>query len=77
MTPIEKANELMQKYMAVTSQYVLNGEANEADVRDEAKECALIAVEEIISLKRDFLNYESESIFIEYWKSVKRELENS
>ena len=42
------AKELVDKFKKITVQYVLNGEANEADVLDEAKECALLAVDEII-----------------------------
>jgi hypothetical protein len=48
MTPKERATELVEKYKDITIKYVLNGEANEGDVNDEAKECASIAVQEII-----------------------------
>jgi len=74
MNPTEKAKELVDKYREVNSQYVLNGEANQNDVLDEAKECALILVEEMISsgTPNKFDNEGNEIIF--YWENVKSEI---
>ena len=54
MTPKEKAEELVEKFKSITVKYVLNGEANGGDVFDEAKECAIIAVDEIIEALDSF-----------------------
>jgi hypothetical protein len=68
MTPKEKAEELVDKFVQYTP----------ADSEFEypyAKKCALIAVDEIISLNI-FDYYESDwSNTIEYWQEVKQELE--
>ncbi len=79
-TPKEVAIQLVDKYKLITVKYVLNGEANEADVHDEAKECALLAVSEIIET---IGNMEDSSIWINMewrnnqavWCKVKEELE--
>ncbi len=60
MTPKEKAIELFDKY-----DYILYKEYNNL----EAKHCALIAVDEILSL----LSY---GTAIKYWQEVKQEIEN-
>jgi hypothetical protein len=59
MTPKEKAKEL---YFKMHSQ--------EQIVSKEAKQCALIAVDEIIKDKKAF-----NQISIEYWEDVKQEIE--
>jgi hypothetical protein len=64
MTPQEKAWELNQKYMEM--QHYL-----ENDAWNNAKECALIAVNEILA---DRMPFEHSSV--EYWKEVKKEIEN-
>jgi len=43
---------------------------------EQAKQCSLVTVEEIISIKREYLNPNSESIFYSYWQQVKTEIEN-
>lgn len=48
MTIEEKAKELVEKYAEVNRLYVLYGAANQADILDEAKACALIAIDEIL-----------------------------
>ena len=66
MTPIEKANELYSKY-----DDLLNKDFGNPIVFDnQIKQCALIAVDEIIS---EF--YLEEDVAI-YWKEVKLEIEN-
>ena len=70
MTPQEKAKELVDRYL----QYV---EAFSCKQQDEnAKQCALIAVDEILNLmikefKWDIFN----NGHIEYWLEVKQEIE--
>ena len=64
MTPKEKANELIEKFQ---SGYIINGFSFQF-MNDEvdAKQCALIAVEELIEecrLEKDW-----------YWEEVKQEI---
>lgn len=60
MTPKEKANELFDIYL------------NDADMsRFEAVRCALIAVDEILSINK-LQDVESQK----YWEEVKQEIEN-
>ena len=63
MTPKEKAKELVDKYYHLFSVEL----ENTIDLR-EAKQCALIAVDEILEecrLEKDW-----------YWQEVKQEIEN-
>jgi len=69
MTPKEKAEELFVKYAFLTI----------SDMSDEnfnqTKQCALIAVDEILKLNV-FDYYESDwSNTIEYWNEVKQKIE--
>jgi hypothetical protein len=59
MSPQEKAKQLIDKFTVVGLQQ-----------RNEGIQCALIAVEEIINLLGDITNNE-----IDYWESVKQEIE--
>jgi hypothetical protein len=65
MTPKEKAKELVEKYIEFT------------DTSDEygyAKQCALIAVDEILKLVSDDLDlYYKDCI---YWQEVKTEIQS-
>jgi hypothetical protein len=65
MTPKEKARELFTKFSSNTVHY------------DAAKQCAIIAVDEII--KTDMLIDEDTFVetpsYLQYWKEVKQELE--
>ena len=70
MTPKEKAKELIEKYRDVSISFVDSIEGT-CDIRinnEDAKECALIAVDEI--LKLDI--YKSDQW---YWEEVKEEIE--
>jgi hypothetical protein len=60
MTPKEKAQQLFDKYFEVTNNYY------------KAKECALIAVDEIMNVIIGSYDYELEKI---YWQDVKNEIE--
>jgi hypothetical protein len=75
MTPQEKANELFDKFYLVNSESVEleTGEYDlvlSLDARD-AKQCALIAVNQIIA------ELDSERVFerIYFWNEVKQEIE--
>jgi hypothetical protein len=63
MTPKEKAKELVDKYEFV---YIQNYTS-----MFEVKECALIAVDEIIDLVKH-IDVDSE----DYWNEVKQEIKN-
>lgn len=65
MTPKEKAKELVEKYDE-TLTYI--------ESKSKAKQCALIAVDEIISIKLLWFQKDTESL--DYWKEVKQELLN-
>lgn len=84
MTPKEKAEELMQKFVLshvlaisntkgkLISPYVSNY-AYSIVRKDRAKSCALIAVDELIEQENSYNNgsfYPSK-----YWKEVKQEIE--
>ena len=71
MTPKEKAEELVNKY----SIYVVMWAGGIEVTGENVKQCALIAVDEILSLNI-FDYYESDwSCRIEYWQEVKQEIE--
>jgi hypothetical protein len=75
MTPKEKAFELAHKFRLLeirTSEnsYMMISMA-------DAKQCALIAVEEILDLKHIVtLRRNMHEMELEYWDEVKREIEN-
>lgn len=60
MTPKEKADELFDKYYS----YLKANLMDDKEAIDDAKQCALIAVNELIKQ----VNY----LHIEYWKEVKQ-----
>ncbi len=74
MTPKEKAEELLLKYLKMPRHKMFNGWWNKII----SKQCALIAVDEIIkeccksSEKKD-AKYQDERI--NYWQQVKQEIE--
>jgi hypothetical protein len=65
-TPKEKAEELVNKMWV----YAL---PNANGSWQNAKQCALIAVDEILSTLYDY-HYDSESGAYEYWQEVKTEI---
>ena len=68
MTAVEKANELFDKYNELLSIHILNGNF------DVSKQCALIAVDEILeTFPKEWNGFEYESCD-EYWEEVKQEL---
>ncbi len=68
MTATEKANELFDKYNELLSIHIFNG------TFDISKQCALIAVDEIIeTFPKQWNGFEYESCD-DYWQEVKEEL---
>jgi hypothetical protein len=73
MTPKEKADKLCIDFLM---------KPNTADIRfgmdkQLAKQCALIAVEEILSDYKNYLMHENtEYKGLKYWQEVKKEIEN-
>jgi hypothetical protein len=68
MTPKEKAKELYFKYY----QQVADGSYPEYN----AKQCALIAVDEIIKEYGTYYKVEVDGKYVSYWKEVKQEILN-
>jgi hypothetical protein len=66
MTPKEKAEELINKFYFISSFF--------SDLED-AKECALIAIDEIISLSK-IASLRRDNIYmeLEFWQEVKEEI---
>ena len=66
MTPKEKAKELIQRYISIRRDINLS----------DAKQCALIAVDEILDAIKNFhygLEYLNQR---DFWEEVKQEIEN-
>jgi hypothetical protein len=74
MTPKEKATELVDKFYQTTpNESWINeplGIAKEYKALNQSKECALIAVEEILEITK----HESPSTYV-YYMEVKKEIE--
>ena len=70
MTPKEKAKELFNKYAT----YVVMWTGGIEVENQNCKQCALIAVDEII----DAIKHEDNRMYyeIKYWEEVKQEIEN-
>ena len=67
LTPKQKAKELFSKYQNI---YFTE---DSMGIDDElSKECALIAVNEIISIK--LLWFQKDTEYLDFWKEVKEEL---
>ena len=69
MTPQEKAQELVLKYLKVKTHQMFNGWWHKMT----AKECALIAVDEILFVVSKYNDTQAE---VSYWQEVKQEIEN-
>ena len=70
MTPKEKAKELFDKFMKP-----VDGLHKYPMCFDTAKQCALIAVDEIISADWYIPTFEDYKKWTSYWKEVKQEIE--
>jgi len=71
MTPKEKATELVARFQNTIETPIIRGLKF-----NDAKQCALIAVDEIVSIKRHFLESNNEAALYEYWREVKQEIES-
>ena len=75
MTPKEKAGELVDKFYQTTpNEYFVNepiGIKGRYKSWEQAKQCALIAVDEILSII--WWSYDNDKFF---WQDVKQEIEN-
>jgi hypothetical protein len=65
MTPVEKAKELVDKYWIYLRANLLYDD----EAKEDAKHCALIAVDEIINTRMSGVE------FFYYWIDVKTEIE--
>ncbi len=65
MTPKEKAQKLFDKMFCSSRSIEV----------EQAKKCALIAVNELIEIACDYSDYD-ETVTKEYWEKVKQEIEN-
>lgn len=77
MKPKEKAIELYNKFLNPSGDTYLYGMLE----HESAKECALIAVDEILSELVYTQNYVEDTmnkiqVYISYWQEVKQEIEN-
>jgi hypothetical protein len=70
MTPKEKAEELFNKYATYAVMWTGGIEVE----KQNCKQCALIAVDEIIKSHYKILSWVSSS-FYDYWVEVKQEIE--
>lgn len=71
MTPKEKAIELYQKYELLGIDFTRG-----VSMKEYSKQCALIAVDEVIDIL-SVLPYGMEYLsHIDYWEEVKQEIEN-
>ena len=71
MTPEQKAKELFGKYaMYLRANLMYDEEANE-----DAKQCALIAVDEIIEANPIAFDEDDNCIEKQWWQEVKTEIE--
>tara|TARA_R110000803_G_scaffold163609_1_gene227289 strand:+ start:303 stop:533 length:231 start_codon:yes stop_codon:yes gene_type:complete len=75
MTPKEKARELVERFMDIKP--TTSDKLKEQLIYDEAKQCALICVDEMIKF---IIEKQNESMYFEmdlkYWQEVKREINN-
>lgn len=76
MTPKEKARELVDKFEPYVIRYtqgdVVGYLDQETPILEYQKQCALIAVNEIINLK--LLWFQKDTKELDYWKEVKQEI---
>lgn len=70
MTPKEKAVELYQKYELLGRDFTRG-----VSIKEHSKQCALIAVEEIISEIEPSISMDVIKARINYWSQVKKEIE--
>lgn len=74
MSPREKAKELIDKYIPLSSNW--DEKYGWTDDTKRAKRCALIYVDEILNNEQNTMRGISEDLHDEYWERVKKEIEN-
>jgi hypothetical protein len=70
MTPKEKAKELIEKYLKLDIEIGGQYDGYLTMKMHDAKQCALIAVDEIINI----IDAEDQFILYNYWQQVKQEI---
>jgi hypothetical protein len=70
MTPKEKAKDLFVKNFELIPDYI-----KQIDAKHIAKYCALIAVDEMISVLNDLNGIHNITPALTYWQEVKQEIE--
>ena len=68
MNPKEKARDLVEQYLLE-----VRWKLTQKDCLKRAKQCALIAVDEILSIK--LLWYQKDTKDLQYWNEVEQEIE--
>lgn len=77
MTPKEKANELVNKFRPYSySSDGLNSMEREYQIEDNSKQCALIAVDEIMKIPTLGRSHNRDESQYDYWQQVKQEIIN-
>ena len=72
MTPKERAKDLVGKFISHT--LIFDEGAGWLEDKDEAKQCALIAVDEILNTI-EYSSQADELSKVSYWEEVKQEIE--
>ena len=78
MTPKEKAIELVDRFYDYVNCWGNDGNADYSLAKENARQCALIAVDEIMPIVKgyeDALSASQTSDELEYWQEVKQEIE--
>jgi hypothetical protein len=73
MTPKEKAEDLFYKYLIYFPEFYNDLEYDYNP--EDAKQCALIAVDELINNSIEWLGCKYQDEEIKYWQEVKQEIE--
>ena len=71
MTPEEKAEDLVDKFMIEITSFL-----GDNTKKNNAKKCALVAVDEVIKIHYLLTTTHDTSPSINYWKEVKIEIQN-
>jgi hypothetical protein len=73
MTPKEKAEELVSKYITNQNSWYLENLVDGLRIA-HAKQCALIAVDEILQLRKGYFDCINPMQDENYWQEVKKEI---
>ena len=75
MTPKEKAKELIEKYKSLVTKFWW-GDPPEQNIISDAKQCAIIAVDEILNDYAVFNEKHKSYKVPSFWKAVKKAIES-